>query len=247
MPTAHVLDSTMSYLDQGSGTPIVFLHGNPTSSYVWRKVLRRIGGSGRLLAPDLIGMGESGKPPLEYRFADHARYLDAWFDALGLHGVVLVGHDWGGALAFDWATRHPDRVIGVAFMETIIKPMSWEEFPDGGRDRFRKLRTPGVGEHLVLDRNIFIEDALQRTILSGLDSEDHDVYRKPTRSRPGRCNTGSSGARWLGRIGDQRCHGPYDRRNRFHVIRSSSGPLAVSCSMPSVVSSASRTSSSPAP
>ncbi|MCU1666169.1 MAG: haloalkane dehalogenase [Pseudonocardia sp.] len=186
MPTVHVLDSTMSYLDQGSGTPIVFLHGNPTSSYVWRKVLRRIGRQGRLLAPDLIGMGESGKPPLGYRFADHARYLDAWFDALGLDRVVLVGHDWGGALAFDWATLHPDRVLGVAFMETILKPMSWEEFPEGGRDRFQKLRTPGVGEHLVLDRNIFIEDALQRTILSGLDSEDHDVYRKPYLSRESR-------------------------------------------------------------
>jgi haloalkane dehalogenase len=186
MPTVHVLDSTMSYLDQGSGTPIVFLHGNPTSSYLWRNVLRRIGGPGRLLAPDLIGMGESGKPPLEYRFTDHTRYLEAWFGALGLDRVILVGHDWGGALAFDWATRHPDRVLGVAFMETIIKPMSWDEFPEGGRDRFQKLRTPGVGEHLVLDRNIFIEDALQRTILSGLDPEDHDVYRKPYLSRESR-------------------------------------------------------------
>ena len=107
MQTVDVLDSTMSYVDAGAGTPMVFLHGNPTSSHLWRKVLARLGGPGRHLAPDLIGMGSSGKPPMEYRFGDHARYLEAWFDAVGLEEVVLIGHDWGGALAFDWAARHP--------------------------------------------------------------------------------------------------------------------------------------------
>ena len=129
MPDLSILDSTMHYEESGSGGPLVFLHGNPTSSYLWSNVLPNIGVSGRLLAPDLIGMGASGKPDIAYSFVDHARYLDAWFDALELDDVVLVGHDWGGALAFDWAARHPERVRGVAFMEAIIRPLSWEELP----------------------------------------------------------------------------------------------------------------------
>ncbi|HEY1700680.1 MAG TPA: haloalkane dehalogenase [Trebonia sp.] len=186
MPTIDVLDSTMFYQETGAGTPLVFLHGNPSSSHSWRQVLARIGQPGRLLAPDLIGMGDSGKPDVEYRFADHARYLDAWFDRLGLDDVVLVGHDWGGALAFDWAARHPDRTRGMAFMETIIRPMSWEEFPAGGRPIFEALRTPGVGEKLVLDENAFVEKTLPMTVLSGLSEEDLAVYRKPYPTRESR-------------------------------------------------------------
>jgi haloalkane dehalogenase len=109
MPHVNVLDSTMFYRELGTGAPMVFLHGNPTSSYLWRDILPAVG-EGRRLAPDLIGMGGSGKPEIDYTFADHARYLDAWFEALSLDRVVLVGHDWGGALAFDWVARHPDRV-----------------------------------------------------------------------------------------------------------------------------------------
>jgi haloalkane dehalogenase len=176
----------MFYQETGAGTPLVFLHGNPSSSHSWRQVLARIGQPGRLLAPDLIGMGDSGKPDVEYRFADHARYLDAWFDRLGLDDVVLVGHDWGGALAFDWAARHPDRTRGMAFMETIIRPMSWEEFPAGGRPIFEALRTPGVGEKLVLDENAFVEKTLPMTVLSGLSEEDLAVYRKPYPTRESR-------------------------------------------------------------
>ncbi|WP_371812870.1 alpha/beta fold hydrolase [Saccharopolyspora sp. ASAGF58] len=112
MPVAHVLDSTMFYREIGAGVPIVFLHGNPTSSYLWRRVLPAVGDPGRRLAPDLIGMGASGKPDIDYTFDDHARYLDAWFDALHLDAIVLIGHDWGGALAFDWAARHPGRGAG---------------------------------------------------------------------------------------------------------------------------------------
>ena len=117
--TVRVLDSEMAYVDTGEGDPIVFLHGNPTSSYLWRNVIPHLSGQARCLAPDLIGMGDSGKTPDgSYRFADHARYLDAWFDALGLtERVVLVGHDWGSALGFDWACRHPERVKGIAYME----------------------------------------------------------------------------------------------------------------------------------
>ncbi len=193
MPTIDVLDSTMFYEDAGTGTPFVFLHGNPTSSHLWRNIAPRIGGSARRLAPDLIGMGRSGKPDIPYRFADHARYLDAWFDALApdgamggaTDGVVLVGHDWGGALAFDWAARHPGRVRGVVFLETIVRPMTWDDFP-GARPRYEALRSPGSGEAKVLDENFFIEQALRLTVLTGLDEADHAVYRAPYPTRESR-------------------------------------------------------------
>src|SRR5437763_1460526 len=186
MPTIDVLDSTMFYEQAGSGTPLVFLHGNPTSSYLWRHVLPRIGAPGRCLAPDLIGMGRSGKPDVAYRFADHARYLDAWFDALALEDVVLVGHDWGGALAFDWATRHPGRTRGVAFLETIIRPLSWADFPGPARPRYETLRAPGLGETKVLDENFFIEQALRATVRTGLSDADLQAYRAPYPTRESR-------------------------------------------------------------
>jgi haloalkane dehalogenase len=177
MPTKHILDSTMFHRETGTGAPIVFLHGNPTSSYLWRHILPAVGDPGRRLAPDLIGMGDSGKPDIDYTFDDHARYLDAWFDTLGLDNVVLVGHDWGGALAFDWAARHPDRVRGIAFTETIVKPMSWPEFPEGGRELFRSLKTPGVGETMMLEQNVFIE--AMSDWVPRLTEEDLAAYRKP--------------------------------------------------------------------
>jgi haloalkane dehalogenase len=185
MPTEQVLDSMIFYRGVGTGVPIVFLHGNPTSSYMWRRILPAVGDPGRRLAPDLIGMGDSGKPDIDYTFADHARYLDAWFDALGLDSVVLIGHDWGGALAFDWAARHPGRVRGIAFTETIVKPMAWEEFPEGGRAIFEAIKTPGVGEGMLLDDNVFIEQVLPSDI-GGLSEEDLDAYRKPFPARESR-------------------------------------------------------------
>jgi haloalkane dehalogenase len=187
MPTADVLRSTIFYREVGTGTvPTILLHGNPTSSYLWRNILPTVGESGRCLAPDLIGMGDSGKPDIAYTFDDHARYLDAWFDALALDQVVLIGHDWGGALAFDWAARHPGRVRGIAFTETIMKPMAWEDFPAGARPLFQSMRTPGVGETMVLDQNAFIEQALPNTTASGLSEEDLDVYRRPYPTRQSR-------------------------------------------------------------
>ncbi|URN00991.1 haloalkane dehalogenase [Actinomadura madurae] len=187
MPTAHVIDSTIFYREAGTGpTPIVFLHGNPTSSYLWRHILPVVAESGRCLAPDLIGMGESGKPGIDYTFDDHARYLDAWFDVLELDQVVLVGHDWGGALAFDWAARHPGRARGIAFTETIVKPMSWDEFPAEARSLFETMRTPEAGEAMVLDRNAFIEQALPRTVAGGLSDEDLAVYGRPYPTRRSR-------------------------------------------------------------
>ncbi|TDD14994.1 haloalkane dehalogenase [Nonomuraea diastatica] len=187
MPTAQVLNSTIFYRETGTGAvPMIFLHGNPTSSYLWRHILPVVGQSGRCLAPDLIGMGDSGKPDLAYTFHDHARHLDAWFDALGLDQVVLVGHDWGGALAFDWAARHPGRVRGIAFTETIVKPMAWDDLPAGARPLFTSLRAPDVGESLVLDQNVFIEQALPATAARGLSEEDLDVYRRPYPTRQSR-------------------------------------------------------------
>jgi haloalkane dehalogenase len=186
MPVAHVLDSTISYRETGTGTPMVFLHGNPTSSYLWRDVIPAVGDPARRLAPDLIGMGESGKPDIGYTLHDHARYLDAWFDALDLDGVVLVGHDWGGTLAFDWAARHPGRVRGIAFTEAIVKPMTWEEFPEGGRPIFRALKTPGVGEKMMLDDNVFITPGLSGSVARSLTPADLDAYSKPYPTRESR-------------------------------------------------------------
>jgi haloalkane dehalogenase len=142
MPETSVLDSTIHHTETGAGTTFVFLHGNPGSSHMWRHVLPRVG-AGRLLAPDLIGMGRSGKPDIPYLFADHSRYLDAWFDALDLDDVVLVGHDWGGALACDWAARHPERVRGLALFEAIIKPIDLDTLTPQARARAELVRTRG--------------------------------------------------------------------------------------------------------
>jgi haloalkane dehalogenase len=180
MATVGVLDSTMHYREEGAGTALVFLHGNPTSSYLWRNIIARLGDRARCLALDLIGMGASGKPAIAYTFADHARYLEAWIDALDLDEIVLVGHDWGGALAFDWAARHPERLRGVAFMETIVRPMSWSDLPDSARPVFQALRDVGSGEALVLEQNIFIEQALPATTLSALPDADRAAYQAPS-------------------------------------------------------------------
>jgi haloalkane dehalogenase len=179
MRTVNVLDSSIAYREAGSGVAVVFLHGNPTSSFLWRDVLDRMGGVGHLLAPDLIGMGSSGKPAIDYTFADHARYLEAWIDAMDLDRVIFVGHDWGGALAFDWASRHPDRVAGIAFLETIVKPMSWSDFVPQAQELFKSIREPGVGEAMILDQNAFIEQLLPATAATGLTEEELNEYRRP--------------------------------------------------------------------
>lgn len=175
-----VLDSTMAYAELGAGKPIVFLHGNPTSSYLWRNVMRHLAGLGRCLAPDLIGMGRSGKNPAgSYRFVDHARYLDAWFEAMGVAGdALLVVHDWGSALGFHWARRHPDRVRGIAYMEAIVTPLTWADWPENARGIFQAMRSP-AGEDLVLQKNVFVERILPASILRKLTQEEHDAYRRP--------------------------------------------------------------------
>lgn len=182
-----VLDAQMSYVDTGTGEPVVFLHGNPTFSYLWRNIIPYLGGERRCLAPDLIGMGRSSRSPTQaYRFVDHARYLDAWFDALHLtHGITLVLHDWGSALGFYWAFRHPERVKAIAYMEAIVQSRRWTDFPEG-RDRiFRAIRSE-EGERLVLDENYFIEYVLPKSILRDLSDEEMNAYRDPFPDRNSR-------------------------------------------------------------
>jgi haloalkane dehalogenase len=177
----------MSYVDMGSGQPVVFLHGNPTWSYLWRNVIPHVGGTMRCLAPDLIGMGQSGKsPPGAYRFVDHARYLDACFDAvLTTAPVVLVVHDWGSALGFYWASRHRARVRAIAYMEAIVQPRVWSDFPPSRDEAFRNLRSP-KGETLILDDNFFIEHLLPRSVIRPLTDQEMDAYRAPFRNRSDR-------------------------------------------------------------
>jgi haloalkane dehalogenase len=181
MPTIPVLDSTMHFEERGAagdGTTFVFLHGNPGSSHQWRAVLEHVG-VGHVLAPDLIGMGRSGKPDVAYDFADHARYLDAWFESVGVDRVVLVGHDWGGALALDWAARHPHRVLGIAFFESIVKPMEWSDLSPQARARSELVRTPGAGEERVLTTDAFIRQAFTGGVLTPVDGADLEAYLAP--------------------------------------------------------------------
>jgi haloalkane dehalogenase len=182
----RILDAEMCYVDVGHGDPTVFLHGNPTSSYLWRNVIPFVSGISRCLAPDLIGMGGSSRVPLPGpRFAEHAAYLDAWFDELNLDRVVLVVHDWGSALGFDWASRHPERVAGIAYMEAIVQPRRWDDFPDGRDAMFRALRSD-QGERMVLDDNFFIETILPRSVVRPLGDAEMEAYRAPFHSRESR-------------------------------------------------------------
>lgn len=186
----RVLDTDMSYVDIGEGDPIVFLHGNPTSSYLWRNIIPHVAESGRCLVPDLVGMGRSGRSPSKaYRFVDHSRYLDVWFDALGLtRNIVLVVHDWGSALGFHWAFRHQDRVQAIAYMEAIVQSRRWNDFPIEGEAIFRALRSD-KGERLALDENLFVETLMPKSIIRRLTDEEREAYRAPFKSREDRLPT----------------------------------------------------------
>lgn len=173
----------MAYREVGEGSPVVFLHGNPTSSYLWRDVIPACEGLGRCLAPDLIGHGQSDKlaesGPDRYTFVEHRRYLDAWFEAVGAtDDVTLVVHDWGSALGFDWAARHPDRVRGIAYMEAIVMPVTWDDWPDAARDAFQAFRSP-AGEEMVLEQNLFVELVLPGAVQRELSDEEMAAYRAP--------------------------------------------------------------------
>ncbi|MDD9872751.1 MAG: haloalkane dehalogenase [Deltaproteobacteria bacterium] len=173
----------MACVDEGAGAPIVFLHGNPTSSYLWRNIIPHLAGQGRCIAPDLLGMGDSQKLPQSgpesYTFAQHREYLDLLLDELQLGSeVTLVVHDWGSALGFDWANRHRERVKGIAYMEALVAPVTWAQWPKPMRQLFQAFRSP-AGEKLVLEQNIFVEQVLPQSVLRGLSEAEMAVYRRP--------------------------------------------------------------------
>jgi haloalkane dehalogenase len=176
----EVLGSSMAYIETGTGEPIVFLHGNPTSSYLWRNVVPHVADLGRCIVPDLIGMGDSDKVPnIDYRFVDHSRYLDAFFEAVGVRDrVTLVVHDWGSALGFDWANRHRAAVQGVCYMEAIVRPISWADWPEASRPIFQAMRSP-AGEDIVLQKNVFVERILPGSINRTLTDDEMNEYRRP--------------------------------------------------------------------
>ena len=175
-------ETTMAYVDEGpaDGDPIIFLHGNPTSSYLWRNIIPHCTGIARCLAPDLIGMGMSGSSPSgSYRFVDHAGWLDAWMDGMGLDSnITFVVHDWGSALGFHWAKRHPEAMKGIVYMEAIVRPVTWEEWPEAAARVFQGFRSE-AGEEMVLEKNIFVERVLPGSVLRGLTDEEMERYRQP--------------------------------------------------------------------
>ncbi len=185
----EVAGKRMAYVEVGEGDPIVLLHGNPTSSYLWRNVIPHLSGLGRCIAPDLIGMGDSDKVddpgPGSYTFVEHRHYLDGLLDQLGVgrgdHDVTLVVHDWGSALGFDWANRHRDAVAGIAYMEAIVRPVTWDEWPGAAKGVFQGFRSP-AGDAMALDKNVFVERVLPGSILRTLTEAELDEYRRPFRN-----------------------------------------------------------------
>lgn len=185
LPKDHVTISgrSMAYSEMGEGDPIVFLHGNPTSSYLWRNVMPHLKAQGRCIAPDLIGMGDSDKlepsGPGRYTFREHRRFLDAFLEAVGAtKHVTLVIHDWGSALGFDWANRNRQAVEGIAYMEGIVRPLEWDEWNPDARRIFEGFRSE-AGEEMILEKNLFIEAVLPGSILRKLTEEEMAVYRRP--------------------------------------------------------------------
>ncbi|MBO6783684.1 MAG: haloalkane dehalogenase [Alphaproteobacteria bacterium] len=182
---AEVNGRRMAYVETGdlNGDPIVFLHGNPTSSYLWRDIIPHAKPFGRCIAPDLIGMGDSDKlsdsGPDRYTFVEHADYLFALLEQIGVtENVTLVIHDWGSGLGFHWANTHRDAVRGIAYMEAMVKPRSWADFPEKARPAFEAMRSP-KGEEMVLENNFFVEVMLPGSIIRDLAAEEHDEYRRP--------------------------------------------------------------------
>lgn len=183
LPRVPVLDSEMAYREAGrtDGPVALFLHGNPTSSYIWRNIIPLVAEAAHCIAPDLIGFGQSGKPDIAYRFEDHARYLDAFIATMGIKSAYLVAQDWGSGLALHLAARRPDFVRGLAFMEFIRPIPTWDEFLQNSAEReiFRRFRTPGEGEELILRENIFVEGVLPGATSRQLSEEEMAVYRAP--------------------------------------------------------------------
>ncbi|MGF6552280.1 haloalkane dehalogenase [Paraburkholderia youngii] len=181
LPRVNVLDSTMAYREAGNPEAAValFLHGNPTSSYIWRKIIPLVAPVAHCIAPDLIGFGQSGKPDIEYRFADHVRYLDAFLAKAGISSAFVVAQDWGTALALHLAARRPEFMRGLAFMEFIWPMPTWDDFHANARETFQKFRTPGVGEQMILEDNAFVEQVLPGGTVRKLTDQEMSVYRAP--------------------------------------------------------------------
>lgn len=175
----EVYGSEMHYVDEGAGDPILFLHGNPTSSYLWRNILPHLTPHSRCIAPDLIGMGKSDKPDIAYRFEDHSKYLEAFIKKMNLHNITLALHDWGSGLGFHYAMRHQQNVNGIAFMEAIIDTARWEDFPKEFKVGFKMFRTPGLGWLMISVMNVFVEKLLPEAIVRPLTKEEMDHYRAP--------------------------------------------------------------------
>lgn len=174
----EIQGSKMHYIDQGQGDPILFLHGNPTSSYLWRNIIPYLSKLGRCIAPDLIGMGKSAKPDIEYHFSDHVTYVESFIREMGLKNITLVIHDWGGALGFHYASRNPGNIKAIAFMEAIMMP-EWEVNSEQARDLFKAFRTRDVGWNLLVNKNLFIEGVLPGGILRDLTEAELNHYRQP--------------------------------------------------------------------
>ena len=178
----EVHGSKIHYIDEGKGEPILFLHGNPTSSYLWRNIIPHLTDKARCIAPDLIGMGKSDKPDIEYRFFDHAKYVEGFIEKMKLKDITLVVHDWGSGLGFHYAMRNEDKIRGIAFMESILFPLeSWDMFPTESRKIFQSFRTPDVGWDMIVNQNLFIEEILRKQIVRRLTEEEMTHYREPFR------------------------------------------------------------------
>jgi haloalkane dehalogenase len=175
----EVHGSRMHYVEEGSGDPILFLHGNPTSSYLWRNIIPYLVPHGRCIAVDLIGMGKSDKPDLAYRFFDHSKYVEGFIETLGLSQIMFVVHDWGTALGFHYARRHPGNVKALAFMEAIVRPMRWAGFPRDFKLGFKLMRTPGVGWFMISVMNVFLKQIMPKTIVRELTAEEKLRYAEP--------------------------------------------------------------------
>lgn len=177
----QVLGSYMHYIEDGTGDPMLFLHGNPTSSVLWRNIIPHMNSGTRCIAPDLIGHGRSDKPDISYRFSDHYSYLEAFTEKLELNRITLVLHDWGSALGFHYATQHPEKIKGMAFMESMVRPWQWTDLRWDYRLGFKLLRTPLIGEVMIYGMNAFLNLVMPRLTTRSLSREEKKKYKEPFR------------------------------------------------------------------
>ncbi len=221
----NILDTNVAYIESGAGDPIVFLHGNPTTSYLWRNVIPHLEGLGRCLAPDLIGAGESGNMPSgSYRFSEHIKYIDEWFEKLEItKNVVLVLHDWGAAIGFNRAYRFPNQIKGIVYMEAMVRPRYWSDMSEKRVEIFKKLRSP-EGDEMVMNTNFFVEKMLfELGVVRELSEEEKEAYRRPTEDPVKRMLT----LQWAREI-------PFEGEpeDNYKLVKAYSDYLCESCDLP---------------